>query len=129
MTAAVQNAGLANLTAAWAAYATLPKYVQWGTGTGAAQSANSVTTSGTTEARVTGTVTQQTTSITNDTYQVVGTVTAAGSRAITEVGVFDAAGTGSPPTGGNMDIYGSFSSISLNSGDSITFTVQVQFSG
>ena len=58
---------------------------------------------------------------------MLGSITAAGSRAITEVGVFDAAGTGSPPTGGNMDIYGSFTVINLSSGDSIAFTVQVQF--
>ena len=124
------NAGLANLTAAWAAYGSLPKYIQWGTGSGAAKSANVVTTTTTTEARTSGTVTQQTTSITNDTYQVVGTITAAGTRAITEVGVFDAAGSNSPPTGGNMDIYGDFggSAVNLNNGDSITFTVKVQFS-
>ena len=124
------SAGLANLTAAWAAYATPPKYLQWGTGSGAAKSANVVTTTSTTEARTAGTITQQTTSYTNDTYQIVGTVTAAGARTITEVGVFDAAGSSSPPTGGNMDVYGDFggSSISLNTGDSITFTVKVQFS-
>jgi hypothetical protein len=125
--ARVQNNGLANITAAWVAYASLPKYLQWGTGSGAAASANVVTTTGTTEARTTGTASQVTTTQTNDTYQVVGTITAAGTRAITEVGVFDAAGTGSPPTGGNMDIYGDFSVINLSSGDSIAFTVKVAF--
>ena len=128
MTARIQNSGLANLTAAWAAYTSLPKYLQWGTSSGAAATANVVTTTSTTEARTTGTVTTVTTTVTNDTYQVVGTITAAGTRAITEVGVFDAAGTGSPPTGGNMDVYGDFSTINLSSGDSITFTVQVKFS-
>jgi hypothetical protein len=59
--------------------------------------------------------TSQTTTVTNDAYQVTGTITAAGARAITEVGVFDAAGTGSPPTGGNMDIYGDFSVVNLAS--------------
>jgi hypothetical protein len=86
-----------------------------------------VTTTSTTEARATGTATQQTTTLTNDTYQVVGTLTAAAARAITEVGVFDAVGSGSPPTGGNMDIYGSFTVINLSTGDSITFTIKVQF--
>ena len=47
--------------------------------------------------------------------------------AITEVGVFDAAGTGSPPTGGNMDIYGDFSVINLAASDSIAFTIKVSF--
>jgi hypothetical protein len=128
MVARVQNNGLANITAAWVAYTSLPKYLQWGTGSGAAASANVVTTTTTTEARTTGTASQTTTTQTNDTYQVTGTITAAGARAITEVGVFDAAGTGSPPTGGNMDIYGDFSVINLASGDSIAFTVKVQFS-
>jgi hypothetical protein len=128
MTARVQNNGLANITAGWNAYSSRPLYLQWGTGSGAAASANVVTTTSTTEARTTGTSSQVTTTQTNDTYQVTGTITAAGTRAITEVGVFDAAGTGSPPTGGNMDVYGDFSTINLSSGDSIAFTVKVAFS-
>jgi hypothetical protein len=128
MVARVQNNGLANITAAWVAYTSLPKYLQWGTGSAAAASANVVTTTSTTEARTTGTASQTTTTQTNDTYQVTGTITAAGARSITEVGVFDAAGTGSPPTGGNMDIYGDFGVVNLASGDSIAFTVKVQFS-
>lgn len=127
MVARIQNNGLANLTAGWHGYASRPLYLQWGTGSAAAASANVVTTTTTTEARTTGTSSQQTTTQTNDTYQVVGTITAAGARAITEVGVFDAAGSGSPPTGGNMDIYGDFSVINLASGDSIAFTVKVAF--
>lgn len=43
----------------------------------------------TAEARVTGTSTQQTTTTSNDTYQVVGTLTASGARAVTEVALFD----------------------------------------
>jgi hypothetical protein len=127
MTARLQNNGLANLTAGWHAYTSRPLFLQWGTGTGAAASANVVTTTTTTEARTTGTSSQQTTTQTNDTYQVVGTITALGTRAITEVGVFDAAGTGSPPTGGNMDIYGDFTVINLVTNDSIAFTVKVAF--
>jgi hypothetical protein len=128
MVARVQDAGLANITAALVAYASIPKFLQWGTGSAAAKTANVVTTTTTTEARTSGTASQQTGSVTNDKYQVVGTITAAGTRAITEVGVFDAAGTGSPPTGGNMCIYGDFSVINLASGDSIAFTVGVTFS-
>ncbi len=124
MTARVQNNGLARITslliaASW--------YLQWGTGSGAAATANAVTTTSTTEARVAGTMTQQTTTVTDDTMQAAGTITAAGSRAITEVGLFDAAGSGSPPTGGNMDVYGDFTVINLSNGDSIAFTVKVAF--
>lgn len=128
MTARVQNNGLANLTAAWLAYASLPKYLQWGTGSAAGAPANVVTTTTTTEARTTGTASAVTSSVTNDTYQVTGTITALGARAITEIGVFDAAGTGSPPTGGNMDVYADFSVVNMASGDSIAFTVKVVFS-
>ncbi len=128
MVSRVQNAGLANITAALAAYASVPKYLQWGTGSAAAASANVVTTTTTTEARTTGTVSQGTTTVTNDKLTITGTITAAGTRAITEVGLFDAAGSGSPPTGGNMCIYGDYSVINLASGDSIAYTVNVTFS-
>jgi hypothetical protein len=117
------QAGFANATAALVAYASRPLYLQWGTGSGQTAASNAVnSTSTTTEARVTGTASQVTTTVANDTYQVVGTITAAGARAITELGIFDAAGTGSPPTGGNMDLYGDFSVINLATNDSIAFT-------
>jgi hypothetical protein len=124
MVARVQNNGLARITslliaASW--------WFQWGTGSGATASANVVTTTTTTEARTSCTATQQTTTVTNDTMQLTGTITAAGSRAITEVGAFDAVGSGSPPTGGNMDIYGDFTVINLATNDSIAFTVKVSF--
>lgn len=124
MVARVQNNGLARITslliaASW--------WFQWGTGSGAAATANAVTTTSTTEARVSATPTQQTTSVTNDTMQLVGTFTAAGTRAITELGAFDAAGSGSPPTGGNMDVYGDFAVINLSTNDTITFTMKVSF--
>lgn len=125
MTARVQNAGLARITAALIA---LSWWLQWGTGSGAAASANVVTTTSTTEARVSATASQQTTSVTSDCMRLVATITAAGSRAITEVGAFDAVGSGSPPTGGNMDIYGDFSVINLASGDSIAYTINTTFS-
>ncbi len=124
MSAQTQQTGLARMTSLIAAAAF---WLQWGTGTGAAASATAVTTTSTTEARVSATTSQQTVTTTNDTYQVTGTITAAGTRAITEVGSFDAAGTGSPPTGGNMDHYGSFSVINLSSGDSIAFTIKVTY--
>ncbi|UXN70899.1 hypothetical protein N8A98_06845 [Devosia neptuniae] len=125
MVARVQNAGLARFTLLLAAASW---YLQWGTGSGAAATANVVTTTTTTEARAAATMSQQTTTVTSDTLRAVGTITAAGARAITEIGLFDAAGTGSPPTGGNMDIWGDFSVINLASGDSIAFTLNTTFS-
>ena len=125
MVARVQNAGLARITAALIA---LAWHLQWGTGSGAAASANAVTTTSTTEARVAASASQQTGSVANDRMRLTGTITAAGTRAITEVGAFDAAGTGSPPTGGNMCIYADFSVVNLLSGDSIAFTIDTTFS-
>lgn len=125
MVARVQNNGLARITQLLAAASW---WLQWGTGSGAAASANVVTTTSTTEARQAATTSQVTTTVTNDTLQLVATITAAGARAITEVGAFDAAGSGSPPTGGNMDIYGDFSVINLATADSIAFTMKTAFS-
>jgi hypothetical protein len=101
--------------------ATQPKYVAWGTGAGttAATDTTLFTETGT---RVSGTTTQQTTSTTNDTFQVVGTLTAGGSLTITNAGTFDASSSG------NLFVKGDFTGVPLNSGDSIQFTVKVQFS-
>ena len=101
--------------------ATQPKYVAWGTGAGttAATDTTLFTETGT---RVSGTTTQQTTSTTNDTFQVVGTLTAGSSLTITNAGTFDAS------TSGNLFVKGDFTGVALNSGDSIQFTVKVQFS-
>ena len=101
--------------------ATQPKYVAWGTGAGttAATDTTLFTENGT---RVSGTTTQQTNSTTNDTFQVVGTLTAGSSLTITNAGTFDAS------TSGNLFVKGDFTGVALNSGDSIQFTVKVQFS-
>jgi hypothetical protein len=123
--ARVQNNGLARITSLLVA---ATWFLQWGTGSAAAASANVVTTTTTTEARSSATPTQGTTTVTNDNMTLTATITAAGTRAITEVGAFDAVGSGSPPTGGNMDVYGDFSVINLATNDSIAFTVKVTFS-
>ena len=100
--------------------ATQPKYVAWGTGAGTT-AATDTTLFTETGSRVSGTTTQQTTSTTNDTFQVVGTLTAGGSLTITNAGTFDAS------TSGNLFIKGDFTGVPLNSGDSIQFTVKCQF--
>lgn len=112
-----------------------PHFMGWGTQTpftGAAGTTdvgnNGTGAAAATEARVSGTSTQVTTSVTNDTHQVVATITASGAKTITNVGIFDTTGTGSPPTGGVL--YAIFDGLSqaLSSGDSIQFTAKVQFS-
>lgn len=124
MASLVVNTGLANATAAWHAYASRARFLGWGTGTGQGATATDLATPAN-ESRVEGTTSQETTNTTNDSYQIEGTITAGGARAITEVGAFDAAGTGNPPSGGNLAVYGDFSVINLASGDSIAFEVTV----
>ncbi len=101
--------------------ATQPKYVAWGTGAGTT-TATDTTLFTETGTRTSGTTTQQTTSTTNDTFQVVGTLTAGSSLTITNAGTFDASSSG------NLFVKGDFTGVALNSGDSIQFTVKVQFS-
>lgn len=124
MASLVVNTGLANATAAWHAYASRARYLGWGTGSGQGATATDLATAAN-ESRVEGTTSQETTNTSNDTYRITGTITAGGARAITEVGVFDAAGSGNPPSGGALAIYGDFSVINLASGDSIQFQVDV----
>ena len=124
------NRGRDNLTGVLAAVsgsryaAGANKFVGWGTGgtniTPAATVTDLVTPAA--EARVSGTQTQQTTSVTNDTYQVVSTITSASTQTINEAGVFDAS------AGSVGFLIGQFAGIALNSGDSITFTIKLQFS-
>lgn len=101
--------------------ATQPKYVAWGTGAGTT-AATDTTLFTETGSRTTGTATQQTTSTTDDTYQVIGTLTASGTVTITNAGLFDAS------TSGNLFVKGDFTGIGLTSGDSIQFTFKTQFS-
>ena len=126
MVSQVQNAGLANITSAIDAYGSKPQYIGWGTGSAVAVSATNLAVPAN-ESRTTGSTSQQTSTATNDTYRVTGTIVATGTRAITEAGVFDAAGTGNPPTGGNLDFYGDFTVINLSTSDSIAFTFDVTF--
>jgi hypothetical protein len=98
---------------------TEPNYVGIGTGT-TAEAATQTALVTEVETRVAGTSSRVTTSTTNDTYQVVGTVSITGTRAITESGLFDAS------TSGNMLCRALFSVINLASGDSLQVTWKVQ---
>ena len=115
------NAGKAMVTNRIKGSGTEPVYVAYGTGAGTT-GATDTTLFTETGTRVSGTSSQVTTSVTNDTYQVVGTQTAGGTLAITNAGLFDAS------TSGNLFVKGDFSTINLNSGDSIQFTFKTQFS-
>ena len=96
---------------------TEPNYAHWGTGATAAAATQTALVTPRSEARVAGTSSIVTTDQTNDTYQVVATITCASTAAaITEYGQFDAS------TSGNMLIRSSFDAINLQVGDSIQFT-------
>lgn len=101
---------------------TEPNYVAWGTGAGTAAVGDTTLFTEASEARVAGTSSQQTTTQTNDTYQVIGTITCAGSgKTITNAGLFDAS------TSGNLFVKGDFTGIALNVGDAIQFTIKVAY--
>lgn len=78
------------------------------------------------ESRVNGTRSAVTTTNTGDTYQVVATINATGTRQLVEVGLFDAAGAGNPPSGGNLTIHADYAVVNVNSGDSVQFTIKEQ---
>jgi hypothetical protein len=120
-TGKVTNIGLGIITALLASSAN--KHVHWGTGATAADATQTaLVTPSSDETRASGTQSQVTTSVTNDTYQVVATLTCASTaKAITEVGVFSAA------TGGSMYSRNAFDAINLAVGDSIQFTIKSQY--
>lgn len=99
-----------------------PKFVGWGTGTTAEAATQTALVTPSAEARVSGTSSQVTTTNTNDTYQVVATITSASAQTIQEVGEFDASTAGTMTlrhlTGGNV----------LAIGDAIQFTIKITFS-
>jgi len=120
------NAGAAIISNRIIQAGTAAKNVGWGTGATAAAVTDAAlgtevapTTSG---GRTVGTESRVTITNTNDTNQVVGTVTAtlAGPTAITEAGLFDAV------TAGNMLIRSVFSAVNVVVSDSIVFTFQLK---
>lgn len=121
------RAGYAIITNRIIGAGTEPRYIGWGTGAGAPALTSTDVSTAASEARTNGTSTRQTTTQTNDTYRTVGAITADGTKTITNVGTFDAAGTGSPPTGGNLCVHGDFTGVPVVLNDQITFTINLQF--
>lgn len=115
MASVLVNTGKAIITALLAASSA--KYIGWGTGAGTAAATDTTLFTESAESRVVGTQTQQTTTTTNDTYRLVGTLTASAPRSITNVGVFDAS------TSGNLFGKANFTAFDLSTNDAIQFTI------
>ncbi len=118
---AFTNAGAAIITNRITQAGTAPKYIGWGTGTTTAAVGQTAlvteaapTTSG---GRTVGTESRTTVTNASDNYLVSGTVTAAGTVAITEVATFDAT------TAGNMNIRADFAANNLVAADAIAFAI------
>ena len=122
----VTDGGMAIVTNRMAGAGTEPKFIGWGTGaTTAAVNNTALQTAAapTTVTAVTGTSSRVTTTVTNDTYQVVGTITAGGTLAITEVALFDNATI----SGAGFFLRGTHDAINVNANDSIEYTIKVKF--
>lgn len=104
-----------------------PKFIGWGTGAGAGAAGSTDVSTPAPEARTAGTSSTFTTTQTNDTFQCVATITATAARTITNVGQFDAAGSGSPPSGGVLLAIFDGLSVTLATGDAIQVTTRIQF--
>lgn len=138
MATVFSNTGRAITTNRLRAGGTEPLWIGWGTGAGTAAAgdttlfteARSTTVNGGDVTRTSGTSSQQTTTTTNDTYRVVGTVTADAAKTITNAGLFDGDGnvvSPGPPSGDNIFMKGDFTGIGLATNDSIQFTINVQY--
>lgn len=90
--------------------------VAWGTGAGTAVVGDTTLFTEASETRVTTTQSQPAA----DKNQFLGTITADGSKTITNAGIFDAASSG------NMYLKSDFTGIALVLGDSIQFTFTLQ---
>lgn len=96
---------------------TKPEYVAWGTGAGTAAVGDTTLFTEASESRTLGTMSQPAA----DTNRVVGTITATGTKTITNAGTFTAS------TSGTLVVKGDFTGVALLSGDSITFTIDLQY--
>jgi len=118
----VTNVGKGVITARFLSAAPpLALFIGWGTGNGTAAETDTTLFTESNEARAAAAVSQFQTTTANDTVQAIATLQATANRAITNAGLFDAL------TSGNLIMKGNFSAVNLNSGDSIAFTMRIQF--
>jgi hypothetical protein len=105
---------------------TEPIHIAWGSGAGTAAAADTTLFTEEAEARTAGTSTRITTAVTNDTYEVTGTITAVAGKTITNAGLFDVTKAQGGGITGNLFVKGDFAGVALANGDSIAFTFRWQ---
>lgn len=93
-------------------------YIGWGTGAGTAAKGDTTLFTAASEARVVASESQPAA----DQNQFVGTITADGTKTITNVGLFDAA------SGGNMMLKSDFTGVNVEATDNIQFTMTITWS-
>lgn len=120
MATVITNAGKDIVTNRIKGSGTEPNYVAWGTAAGTAAATDTTLFTEAAETRVSGTSSRVTTTTTNDTYQVVGTLTSLSGQTITNAGLFDAS------VSGNLFLKGDFTGVALLTGESIQFTFKAQ---
>lgn len=91
-------------------------YIGWGTGAGTSAVGDTTLFTEASESRVQATKSQPAA----DTNQWVATITADGTKTITNAGLFDAS------AGGNLIIKGDFTGIGVDASDQIQFTITLQ---
>jgi len=97
-------------------------YIGLGTGSTAPDKADTDLATPASEARVAATASQPSA----DVAQWVASIVANGAKTFKEAGLFDAAGFGSPPSGGNLIARGIITDAVVVSGDQVNVTVQLE---
>ena len=99
-----------------------PVHIGWGTGGDTVSETDTSLNTEASEDRVSGTKSIVTTTKDNDTYQVVGEITADGSKTIDNAGLF----TDTAANDGDLVVKGGFTGVPVDEGDKIEFTVKIQ---
>jgi hypothetical protein len=120
-TVALTDSGRALITNRIVGAGAEPKYVGWGTDGTPASRADTNLIAAAAESRVAGTSSRQTATVANDTYQVVGKITAAAPRVIREAALFEAV------SGGNAAVRVAHDPDTLDPGEAIEYTFRVTF--
>lgn len=100
---------------------TKPEYVGWGTGATVPSKTGTDLSTPANEARVLSTTSKTGTGGTAK-FQAVATLTSLSGQTITNAGLFTAAGTGTPPSGGSLIVWGDHTGVALLTNDQIQYT-------